>query len=175
MSRWIERPILFLDVDGVLNSHTYIRRGGSVNCRTDGIDPEAVKHLQRIIDETDCSLILSSTWRLIHSLSDMRGKLIAKGARSPCPLRGKTTDLSSRGGTIERHSRGLEVNAWIQSAGFKGRFVCVDDDGDFLPGQNLVQTTFETGLTAAHAERCITLLKANAHNSILGETQDLKP
>lgn len=162
MSRWIERPILFLDVDGVLNSHDYIRRGGSLSCSRDGIDPEAVKHLQRIVDETECSLILSSTWRLIHPLAHMRCRLIAKGMRSPCPLRGKTPDLSRSDGRVERGGRGLEVNAWISATGFKGRFVCVDDDADFLPGQPLVQTNFNSGLIAVHADQCIAILKGSA-------------
>lgn len=162
MSRWMDRPILFLDVDGVLNSHAYIDRGGSLSCKRDGIDPEAVTHLQRIVDETNCSLVLSSTWRLIHSLADMRGKLIAKGMRSPCPLRDKTPDLSARGGTVERYQRGLEVNAWIANVGFEAPYACLDDDGDFLPGQNLVQTKFETGLLAEHADRCIAILTGEA-------------
>lgn len=161
MSQWHGHPILFLDIDGVLNSHDYVRRGGSLSCRTDGIDSLAVAHLQRIVDETHCSLILSSTWRLIHPLSEMRGRLIAKGMRSPCPLRGKTPDLSPRGGTIERYQRGLEVNAWINTMGFKARYACIDDDGDFMPGQNLVQTDFRTGLLAEHADRCIRILNAS--------------
>lgn len=161
MSRWYERPVLFLDIDGVMNSHDYIRRGGSLNCKSDGIDPQAVTQLQRIVDESKCSIILSSTWRVLFSISDMRGKLIAKGMRSPCPLRGKTPDLSARGGTIERYQRGLEVNAWIASMGFKAPYACIDDDGDFMPGQNLVQTNFETGLLAEHADRCIRFLTSN--------------
>lgn len=162
MSRWIERPILFLDVDGVLNSHAYIRRGGSLSCRSDGLDPDAVTQLQRIVDETQCSLILSSTWRLIHPLAHMRGRLIEKGMRHPCPLRGKTPDLSEQQtkGVIQIGARrGEEVKAWIEANRFKAPYVCLDDDSDFLEGQPLVQTTFETGLTAEHADRCIALLR----------------
>lgn len=156
---WMDGPILFLDVDGVLNSHAYVARGGSLSCRTDGLDPEAVAQLQRIVDETGCSIVLSSTWRLIHPLAEMRGRLISKGMRHPCPIRDKTPDLSRDGGTVERHCRGLEVNAWIDRIGYEGRYVCLDDDGDFLPGQPLVQTNFMTGLTAAEADRCIELLR----------------
>jgi len=161
VSRWIERPILFLDIDGVLNSRDYVRRGGSLSCSRDGLDPDAVAQLQRIVDETNCSLILSSTWRLIHKLADMRGKLIAKGMRHPVPLRGKTPDLSEQQmkGVIQIGARrGEEVKHWIQANGFKGSFVCVDDDSDFLEDQPLVQTTFEYGLTPAHADRCISIL-----------------
>lgn len=162
MPKWLEGPILFLDIDGVMNSHDYVRRGGNLSCSRDGIDPEAVKHLQRIVDETGCSIVLSSTWRTIHPLAEMRGKLIAKGMRHPCPLRDKTPDLrrEQRDELIDT-VRGREIAAWIDRASFEGRYVCLDDDGDFLPGQPLVQTTFDMGLTEEHADRCIAILRGS--------------
>lgn len=159
---WLNGPILFLDVDGVLNSHDYIDRGGSLNCRTDGIDVEAVKHLQRIVDETNCSLVLSSTWRIIHSLADMRGRLKKAGMRSPIPLRDKTPVLDSvwKGSRLLiARIRGDEVRKWIEDSGFTGAYVCLDDDADFHPDQPLVKTTFQHGLTASHADQCIKLLR----------------
>lgn len=163
MTARYSRAILFLDVDGVLNSRAYVERGGSLNCRTDGIDPLAVVQLQRIVDESGCELVLSSTWRLIFSLADMRGKLIAAGMRHPVPLIDRTPDLASSNTAGSRAQvRGLEVNAWIAATGFTGRFVCVDDDRDFLPGQPLVQTTADEGLTAIHADKCIRILLGRA-------------
>lgn len=163
MTHWLEGPILFLDVDGVLNSHDYVNRGGSLNCGRDGLDPEAVKHLQRIVDVTGCALVLSSTWRLIHSLSDMRGRLIQAGMRSPVPLRDKTPCLDSQykdGKIVVARIRGDEIKQWIDDRDFKGKYVCLDDDPDFHPDQPLVQTTFTHGLTAEEAERCIDILGA---------------
>ena len=82
--------------------------------------------------------------------------------RHPCPLRGKTPDLSEQqsNGVIQIGvRRGEEVKHWIKSNGFKGRYVCVDDDSDFLPGQPLVKTDFTEGLTAEHADQCIAILR----------------
>lgn len=128
------------------------------NCRTDGIDPKAVEQLQRIVDETRCSLVLSSTWRLIHSLPLMRAKLAAKGMRAPVPLYDKTPDLDPEDGALSRRCRGHEIDAWIDRVGYSGWYVCLDDDSDFLPGQPLVKTRSEQGLTAADAEACIAIL-----------------
>lgn len=156
--------ILFLDVDGVLNSHAYVRRGGSLSCRSDGIDPEAVKHLQRIIDETKCTIVLSSTWRTIYSLKVMREKLRAKGLRSAWRLKYKTPDLARRADAsviYQGRCRGEEVKHWLTARRYRGPYVCVDDDSDFLPDQPLVKTTFDSGLTSEHADRCIAILRGS--------------
>lgn len=168
MPDWMEGPLLFLDIDGVLNSVNYLQRGGSLSCVTDGIDPRAVAQLQRIVDATDCSLILSSTWRTIFTLAEMRQKLVAKGMRYPCPLRDKTPDFSVEGPSDDpsaleimtsRYRRGKEVSAWIAQHGYAGRYVCVDDDADFLPIQPLVRTSFQDGLTVERADLCISILR----------------
>lgn len=172
MSDWLDGPLLFLDIDGVLNSVEYLQRGGSLSCVTDGIDPRAVAQLQRIVDATDCSLILSSSWRTMYTLAEMRQKLVDKGIRYPCPLRDKTPDFSFDGprrledprlrsieANLSRYQRGREVSAWIAEHRFSGRYVCVDDDADFLPIQPLVRTSFQQGLTVERADRCIDILK----------------
>lgn len=162
MSR-LDGPILFLDIDGVLNSVNYMRARAQAGERNVGhsLDPACVAHLQRVVDETGCSIVLSSTWRLIHSLADMRGRLIEAGMRHPVPLFDKTPCLDRKHGCIEINpGRGEEVQAWIDASGFDGRFCCLDDDTDFLPNQNLVHVDHMDGMTAEHAERCIELLRA---------------
>lgn len=59
---------LFLDFDGVLNTANYAKR-----LKREGIDlydefgpmfdPATIANLKRIIDETGCKIVLSSTWR----------------------------------------------------------------------------------------------------------------
>ena len=52
--------VIFLDVDGVLNTKYSKSRCG----RFIGIDKDKVAQLKRIVDETDAEIVLSSTWRL---------------------------------------------------------------------------------------------------------------
>lgn len=168
-------PFLFLDIDGVLNSYAYFQ---AKQARGEpgplGIDPAAVVHLQRVVDETGCQVVLSSTWRLgpPGTLSNVRGQLIAAGMRHPCPLIDRTPDLSERhrpGSALWMATkRGDEVKHWLDVMGYDGPYVCIDDDSDFLPGQPLVKTTFQTGMTAEHADRCIAILKG------LSETVDAR-
>lgn len=66
-------PVLFLDIDGVLNSARWfsVRAGGD---NRDGltreeyqIDPDAVAILNRILGATGAHVVVSSTWRLLHT------------------------------------------------------------------------------------------------------------
>lgn len=161
MSDWMEGPILFLDIDGVLNSNHFMRQRLEAGEKNVGhaLDPDAVAQLQRIVDATGCSIVLSSTWRLIHTLADMRGRLIEAGMRSPVPLRDKTPNLDTKGANGRR---GSEVQAWIDRAGFEGRFCCVDDDDDFQLHHNLVRTDHVVGMTKWEADQCIKFLRPAA-------------
>ncbi len=159
---WLNGPILFLDIDGVLNSIRYAKKRYEAGHRdsTLGIDPDTIPYLQRIIDETNCTLVLSSTWRLLHSLSDMRGILIAAGLHSPVPLKDRTPCISKAVGSIEyTKGRGYEIQAWIDLKKYESIYCCLDDDSDFLPHQPLVRTAYEVGLTNFEADRCIAILK----------------
>ncbi len=49
--------IIFLDVDGVLNSSTYI------NKETYHIKQEKVRFLKNIVDHTGANIVLTSTWK----------------------------------------------------------------------------------------------------------------
>ncbi len=57
---------LFLDIDGVLNGHEYDDEAKSCNIRR-----ECVKHLNRVVRETGCRIVLSSAWRYIVHGGDM--------------------------------------------------------------------------------------------------------
>ena len=54
--------IIFLDIDGVLNSESYFK-----NKIAGVIDPECVRRLNRIIKETDADIVISSSWKLSPS------------------------------------------------------------------------------------------------------------
>lgn len=139
--------ILFLDIDGVCNSQQYAKRrymetgkGGIM-----GIDPVPAKMVQRIIVETGCSVVLSSTWRLwSNSREDVE--------REVCSFIDVTKDLVSQ-------PRGAEVQEWLDGHPEVTQYAILDDDSDFLPGQHLFKTSFNTGLTDDIAQSVIDHLK----------------
>ncbi|NJO18711.1 MAG: hypothetical protein HC877_24225 [Thioploca sp.] len=53
------KKILFLDVDGVLND------AKSRKENNDAMHPIYVRNLERILKETDCYIVVSSSWRVL--------------------------------------------------------------------------------------------------------------
>lgn len=145
-------PILFLDIAGVLITGAHSQRTRTF----EQLDPQAVAQLQRIVDETNCSLVLTSSWRIHRSLAELRGQLIAAGMKRPCPLIDKTPVLEKHSGDF---CRGDEVARWIDIVDFEHPYVCVDDSEEFLPNQPVIRPTWREGLTAALADECIRILK----------------
>lgn len=53
-----EAPVLFLDIDGVLNDHQYNPRS-----KSNTLLPRQVKHLNTIIDAVAPAIVIASAWR----------------------------------------------------------------------------------------------------------------
>ncbi|CAO4181449.1 hypothetical protein EEDFHM_03924 [Methylorubrum populi] len=144
--------ILFLDVDGVLNTHAGWRAGH------DGLrslDPGPVARLNGLCARTGCRVVVSSTWRggPYRGPDGCRARLRALGVRVRFHRDWRTGRDRSR-------IRGREIAAWLAAHPEVTAYAIVDDDGDMLPDQmpRLVQTGYELGLEAAHAERLAALL-----------------
>jgi hypothetical protein len=158
--------IIFLDIDGVLNSATYMdevahaRPVGQYMSPLDHdlslIDPVAVARLERIIASAlDVKIVISSTWRLLHPLDEIRGFLKARGGDQASKVIIDRTPGSSSG------RRGPEINNWLElHSGPEDKFVILDDDADMMEWQLpfFVQTDFLTGLTDKHVEQAIRIL-----------------
>lgn len=133
--------VLFLDCDGVLNSHRDFEVVWDSPDNYFCLNRRAVERIQNIIRNTDCKIVLSSSWR---NLDGGRGFLETMGI----PIFDKT-------GRSEDGFRGKEIQAWLDSHPEVIQYAIVDDDGDMLDSQlkNFVQTTMEHGLTDSHEYR----------------------
>lgn len=139
---------LFLDIDGVVNSYrTKQRFGGFI-----GIDPELAAKVKRIITETGCKVVLSSTWRLDEkSQNHVKEKV--------CNFIDVTVSLPGLA------IRGQEVRQWVETHPEVKRYAILDDTDDFLEGQPLFQTRFATGITDDIADTVIKYLGC-LHNRV---------
>lgn len=127
--------VLFLDVDGVLNSRSTTNFSDLYP-----IDPYMAFLVGRIQLQTDCEVVLSSSWRNHPEGVENVSKRVVK-------LLDKTPNIDS--------FRGNEVKAWLDEHPEVENYAILDDDGNFHPDQHLFQTTFETGLTDEIAEKVI--------------------
>lgn len=143
--------VVFLDIDGVLNSLDWYQRRVGRAGPDDEIDPAAVARVQRLCEETSARIVVSSTWRLLHKLPKLRNILAQHGLLAP--IIGVTPCLP--GSRI----RGDEIQLWLDryidsgplSRGPIDGMVILDDDSDMghlAPW--LVRTPFETGFVDAH-------------------------
>ena len=151
--------ILFLDFDGVLNNHTWMLKQPITTNLLYRVDPDNVLHLADIVKATDCSIVISSTWRKFKSIEEIRKILIEAGLPSPSPVIGATPVLwRDNDGT--RKFRGDEIQLWLDNYNEPVSAIAIlDDDNDMvhlLP--RLVNTDFDLGLQPEHVKKTIKLL-----------------
>lgn len=131
--------VLFLDIDGVLNSRrSQMAFGGYPHDFSSAdmarFDLVAVGLIRRLCRVTGCSIVLSSDWRYYTTAH------LAANALD-LPIMDVTPQLDA--------SRGCEINAWLNEHPEVERYAIVDDIAAMLPSQqaNFVQTDDECGLT----------------------------
>lgn len=169
----MSRPVLFLDVDGVLNCRSSFVPGKSGYKL---LDPDKIELLAEICEATECQIVMSSTWRMDN---DFRERFTAQTKREwPFASTWRTPpDHIYRNGVYLAKIRGDEIAYWLGSNGHQGAYAIVDDDSDMLAEQRpfFVQTTFETGLQRSHADRLIAILNGEARLSELKEFNEANP
>lgn len=140
--------ILFLDIDGVCNSRAY---GEQIGTLWEVIDPATAAMVRRIVIQTGCRVVLSSTWRFYPNCRD-----IVK--REVCEFIDVTPDMQKPGQHYGVTDRGHEIKAWLDANPGVERYAILDDNSDMLPGQPLFKTSFDIGLTEKIADQVIKYL-----------------
>lgn len=169
-------PILFLDIDGVLNSALWYEqpaaKRGPKGLRA--FDPAACARLDRVLVATGARVVLSSSWRygtprgpsrVMTALLRLRGALSLDiidrtptapemGILATRPIDGHPESLR-----YETEVRGHEIQAWLDETRFAGTFAIVDDEADMahLSGR-LIRTSYVDGLCDEHVDRLISML-----------------
>ena len=166
------RKIIFLDIDGVLNSMDYFKQTKDCKGYTE-INPEKVKLLKEIVDRTGAQIVLSSTWR----------DLAQRENEPEHPMYTYLTDtLKEYGMEIIDHTpyigqdRPKEIRAWLDNQQDKDiQFVSLDDDfpkhkyDETGIGDCLVRTSFyekDGGLRKEHVEKAVEILNWEDWNGL---------
>lgn len=140
------QPVLFLDIDGVLNTTRTFVYVNQNKLPIDTLDPVACSLLKYIQQETNCRFVISSSWRILYSLEEISQ---AVGIE----LLDKTPEIASR-------HRGTEIDIWMKENYYPSKYAILDDDSDMLESQieHFVKTEFNDGLLWKHVEKIIRLL-----------------
>lgn len=133
--------VLFLDVDGVLNSYL------TGQCLT--LNKRRISLLKKIIIATNCKIVLSSTWRLVKHASE---KLRRYLGYTNIIIYDVTPSLNAL--------RGYEIREWLNTHIDVERYVIVDDIDEMLQEQQeyFVQTDPNKGLTIENVDKIIQIL-----------------
>ena len=142
--------IIFLDVDGVLN--TYSGFGG-----ISYLEPNCLENLQKLVRATNAKIVVSSSWRMHDSarkklIETLKDYDLDKDVIGWTPILGTFTVGPSRGHEIWTYMSTL--------LNWPDNFIILDDDkiymDDFLP--NLVKVNGWVGLTEENVKEAIAKL-----------------
>lgn len=161
--------VLFLDIDGVLNSENwfayriYCVKNNMVNILMNFVDTDdrnikhkltmlddrAIANLNRIIEETGCKVVLSSSWRSSIESENIFTQNLLKLKGFKYEFYDVTPRLWFSDFSIRR---GEEIKFWLDKESEKHEiesFVILDDDSDMLPEQinNFIHVDGQVGLT----------------------------
>ena len=162
--------ILFLDVDGVLNSERSFMAGGerikqySIDNPNDPyflkitkctIDPVAVDLVNRVCKTGDAKIVVSSTHR--KHFADNGNKLVAMKEYfsdlgiKPEYIIGWTENLST--------PRGIEIQDWLERHPETERYVILDDSSDMMDHQMefFVRCDGDIGVSSANFRQMLSL------------------
>jgi len=139
------KKVIFLDVDGVLNTtHNFAKQ----------ILPEKIEYIIDILDKTDASIVLSTTWRdppprrrFLLQYLEKHGILLTK-------IIGQTSDLGF-------FRRSEEIEQWITDHNTITRFIVLDDfDYEWTPFilPRVIKTDDTIGVTEENTKMVINLL-----------------
>ena len=135
--------VIFLDIDGVLNSQYMYQhyKDDIISTPSGKLSKMAIENLNSLTDATDAKLVISSTWRfddkVIESLRE-------------AGITGTILGITGRGCAC--CLRGNEIRTWIHE-NIEDRdyhnYLILDDDSDMLYWQrnNFINVDYITGIT----------------------------
>lgn len=165
--------IIFLDIDGVLNSDVYMSSQAYIDevhqagvrdhksyavvlkAHHTHLDPAAVQLMNQLVEKTGATVVLSSSWRTKYSDQEMTELLKSRGAtftiddRTPLKF-----SYRSRQSEVQEYLRTLKEEGVVPES-----FVILDDIEKFPAFEsNFIQTFEVTGLTPEDVNQAIEIL-----------------
>lgn len=128
--------VLFLDIDGVLNNKRTEELYGSPNTFVDmrQFDPVAIGLIRKLCEQVECSIVLSSDWRLAYTVHACANAF--------------DLWIFDRTPFIPEGPRGQEIKLWLDDHPEVETYAIVDDNSNMFESQRpyFVQTDGREGL-----------------------------
>ncbi len=139
--------VIFLDIDGVLVTRNSIKYQ-HLNFPDDNtiqFGKKAVKNINKLIRLTKAKIVISSTWRLFHTLEELQDIFNKQSVKGNI-----ISTTSVERATIEEDiPRGQKIADWLENNTGIKQYVIIDDDVQadciqFHP-YNCVETSYKRG------------------------------
>jgi len=164
--RYFRMNIIFLDIDGVLNTHNHLVK----QVEQDGINsyqaqfnfcPESLTNLKQIVEETNAKIVVSSTWRISYrcAYDDPYRKFWKAIMKNLTSIGMHKRVIGITPSLKDTRIRGEEIKAWMKDHSVDN-FVIIDDDSDM--GNlidHLAQCSWCDGITKKVRDKAIKILK----------------
>ena len=151
--------IIFLDIDGVINPWKESKRDPSGR-----FGREALENLGHILDAIpEASIVISSTWRFHHTLSELKA-FFGEAGIHPGRILDVTPDLGREGMSRYAFGKNEEIQAWLDQHPQVVKMVILDDvSTEQMEGleEHFFQTEFEEGLTREQSLKIINYLNSD--------------
>lgn len=132
------KPVLLLDIDGVLNSLAWVY--GAPNSKSSTaewlrglIDPERAKEVARLVQDYGCSVVVCSSWRLILEPEQLQELLaeheIPCHGVTPPSSRNRTGEIRDFVAQFPPRTNWIVIDDSVAEEAFGGRRVVRPRDG----------------------------------------------
>lgn len=145
VTRLSTMKVLFLDIDGVLNTYPIGKKHWRLN-------PALVAKLKDSVEKHNAVIVLTSSWRQYDFPARTFKSLSDAGWSNP-PIIGKTKRMDNRG---------EEILQWLSENPITNSYIVLDDELDSLvpPITNIVQSDRSIGITDKEIARMDEIWKA---------------
>jgi hypothetical protein len=153
-----QMKIIFLDIDGVLNSETYYRTVERRVKNWTRFDPKVVDFIIKLIEEFTLKIVISSTWRF-GAIKQLNNELKKSGLIKFLHKDWNTPQ------TYPPH-KGKEIQIWLQKHPDIHEYLILDDDESILNEQKprFVKTNLTNGMQEEHYNRAREILLGQKSN-----------
>lgn len=153
--------IIFLDIDGVLNTDRQIRMNDLEQIKDIKFDPRSMKNLKKIINKSKAKIVITSTWRIHRQENGYLWKELIRNFQiynlDTNSLFDITPVIDTR---MKPESREREISEWLNKNKNIEQFVILDDQWNMGKlNHHFIRCLPFNGITNEIAEEAILKLK----------------
>jgi Swiss Army Knife RNA repair-like protein len=171
LTDYYPEKIIFLDFDGVLNTHEQNQANLSSHARPYSLDRSMVERVNRIIIHTNSFVVVTSAWRgMVHfcemSLAGFERMMLTHGFIVDRLIGITGVDIADgTAGTLFIENRGKLIRDWMEKFHTPKVHLTIDHSNvDIFPR---LQINCHTGITNADADKAIAILNLRYTNNNL--------